>query len=62
MGWASGSQILEDVWNTVKKHIPKNKHKTVAAKLVDIFENSDCDTVCEVEELCALVHDHGEEE
>ncbi len=62
MGWASGSELLEYVWDTVKKEIPRARRKHVAQRLVDIFEGADCDTVCEVEELCKLVHDHSEDE
>lgn len=62
MGWASGSEIAGDVWDLFKKHVPKDKKKKVAKKLVHIFEMHDCDTICEVQELCKLAHDHHEDD
>lgn len=47
MGWASGSGIAEDVWEAVKKYIPKEDLKKVAGRLIDIFEAEDCDTMQE---------------
>ena len=47
MGWASGSELAENLWAIVKKHIPKNKHKVVAEALIQEFENADCDTMHE---------------
>ena len=52
MGWASGSELAEDVWTLVRKYIPKNALKQVASKLIDLFENRDCDTIEECEQLC----------
>ena len=51
MGWASGSELAEEIWDIVKKYIPKNKKKKVAKQLVEAFEDRDCDTMCEAEEL-----------
>lgn len=47
MGWASGSGIAQNVWDEVKKYIPKDKQKTVAKSIIDIFEQEDCDTMQE---------------
>jgi hypothetical protein len=51
MGWASGSEIAESIWDAVKKSIPKKDQKKVAKKIIEIFENNDCDTIEEAEEL-----------
>jgi hypothetical protein len=52
MGWASGSELAEDIWTLVRKYIPKRVRKRVARKLIDLFENRDCDTIDECEQLC----------
>jgi hypothetical protein len=62
MGWAGGSELAETVWEIVKNHIPKDSKKRVAKRIVAAFEHHDCDTICEVEELCKLAHDHSEDE
>lgn len=51
MGWAGGSGMAADVWKLVRSHIPESKRKRIAKKLVDIFENEDCDTMDEAELL-----------
>jgi putative lipoic acid-binding regulatory protein len=43
MGWASGSELADDVWKVVKKYIPKDKKKEVAIKIVDLFQDYDAD-------------------
>jgi len=52
MGWASGSELAESVWSLVRDHIPQRRRKEVALDLIDLFENMDCDTIEECEELC----------
>ena len=44
MGWCGGAQIAEDVWSLIRPHIPAEKRRTVAGKIVDIFEDEDADT------------------
>lgn len=51
MGWASGSAIAEAVWDIVSPFIPVKHHEKVAKELVTLFENEDCDTMYEAEEL-----------
>lgn len=51
MGWAGGSGIASDVWDLVRKYVPDNQRKTVALKLIDVFEDNDCDTMNECERL-----------
>lgn len=47
MGWASGSYLAEEVWETLKKAkvLPaqKQRRQNLARKLVDLFENQDAD-------------------
>lgn len=62
MGWASGSIIAEQIWDLIKKEIPKNKQKKIAKKIIDIFESEDCDTIDEAEELCLAAGRSLEEE
>ena len=45
MGWARGAEIAEEVWDLFKKHIPKEKRKKMANKLIDLFEGHDCDAI-----------------
>jgi hypothetical protein len=51
MGWASGSELAEEVWELVREYIPKRKREQVAKDLVNIFEDHDCDTMEEAELL-----------
>lgn len=43
MGWCSGSQLANEVWDEVKAFIPDEKQKDVAKEIVDIFSNHDAD-------------------
>lgn len=48
MGWASGSEIAAAIVKEAKKAIPdKKKRSKFYARLIDIFENADCDTLDE---------------
>jgi len=51
MGWASGSEIAEDVYDLIRKYVPTKERKRVAGKIIDIFEHHDCDTMYECEVL-----------
>jgi hypothetical protein len=51
MGWAGGSGLAADIWDTVREYIPEEARKKVARKIVDLFENEDCDTMPEAELL-----------
>jgi hypothetical protein len=53
MGWASGSQLAEDVWRVVRPLISVKKRKKAAASIISLFEDHDCDTLYEAEELVA---------
>ena len=50
MGWASGSELLDDIWKALIKYIPEGISTVNAGKeLIEIFENYDCDTTYETE-------------
>jgi hypothetical protein len=51
MGWASGSELAEDVWTLVRRYTPIKDRQRIARKLVDIFEDRDADTMHEAERL-----------
>jgi hypothetical protein len=51
MGWASGSQLAEDVWSVVRPLISPKKRKKAAASIIELFEGHDCDTLYEAELL-----------
>lgn len=51
MGWAAGSEIAENIWNAVWPHIPKKSRGIVARRIIKIFEDADCDTMDECEQL-----------
>lgn len=52
MGWASGSGLAEDIWGLVREHIPKSKRSTIAKEFIEEFQDRDCDTIHECEQLC----------
>lgn len=49
MGWASGSRLADDIWDIVKDHLPEKKKKKLAKKIIEVFENMDCDTIMETD-------------
>jgi hypothetical protein len=51
MGWAGGSIIAERIWDMVRPHIPEKERETIARKFIDIFEQEDCDSMDECEQL-----------
>jgi hypothetical protein len=51
MGWSGGSEIAAEVWDLVKDFIPPKKRKRVAKQIVSLFEDQDCDTMYEAEDL-----------
>lgn len=52
MGWAGGSEMAADIWDLIEPLTNTSNRKKIAKKLIDIFENQDCDTIYECEELC----------
>ena len=52
MGWAGGSELADKVWHNVRTYIPKAEdRKRLAKKIIDLFEDEDCDTMDECETL-----------
>lgn len=69
MGWASGSELADKIWSSIKKienegvHIEEEIKAELALNLVNAFEEMDCDTMQEcdfVNEL--LVYDEDKYE
>jgi hypothetical protein len=52
MGGASGSAIAEQVWAIVQDEIPPSHTLKIAKAIIAVFENADCDTIYEAEDLC----------
>jgi len=52
MGWASGSRLAEDIWDAVRPELHPNKRRTIAKRIIDLFESEDCDTMQECSKLC----------
>lgn len=46
MGWAGGIELLDKVFDVIKHHVTTDKD-TIALQLVELFEDEDCDTICE---------------
>lgn len=51
MGWASGSELAEIVWDATRPYIHEKDRKIVANAVIDAFEDKDCDTMDECEQL-----------
>jgi hypothetical protein len=43
MGWASGSQLAERVYEHIRPWIPPNRRRQVAQYILDQFEGEDAD-------------------
>ena len=51
MGWASGSGLAESTWEIVREYVPSKNLKSVARQFISEFEEMDCDTIYECEQL-----------
>jgi hypothetical protein len=51
MGWGSGSSIARGVWAQVQEHLPAGKRNEIALAICKLFEDEDCDTLPEAEDL-----------
>lgn len=51
MGWASGSEIAERTWDLVREYIPEGVREGIAREFIEPFEDADCDTIYECEQL-----------
>lgn len=43
MGWSSGSQLAEKLWDEIRKYIPAKDHKKLARKIYSEFCEDDAD-------------------
>lgn len=43
MGWATGCEIAEDIWENVKVFISEDKYKEASKVIYEIFDNMDAD-------------------
>jgi hypothetical protein len=43
MGWCRGSYMAEDMWNKVRKYIPKEEKKSLANEIYEYFCDQDAD-------------------
>ena len=51
MGWASGSELAEQVWLQVRQYVPTKDRHVVARSIIAKFEDNDADTMEEAETL-----------
>jgi hypothetical protein len=51
MGWSSGVELAEKVWEIVKKEIPQYERARIARELVSAWLDMDCDNIDEAEDL-----------
>jgi len=50
MGWGSGAEIADAVWDQIRPYIRDSiMQKEAAQRIVEIFESHDCDTMFETE-------------
>jgi len=52
MGWASGSELAENLWDNLRPLIPAKNRKKAAKAVIAAVQDHDCDTVHECEQLC----------
>jgi hypothetical protein len=51
MGWSGGSELAGKIWDAVKAYLPEDKKGEIAFTIVDAFEDEDCDTMQETDDL-----------
>ena len=62
MGWASGTELAEDVWKLFRKYVPEKERTVVAKQLIEAFRDADWDTVDEAETLATDAKWYNEDE
>jgi len=62
MGWASGSELAESVWELFRKYVPEEERPRIAKQLIEAFRDHDWDTVDEAETLATDARWYNEEE
>ncbi len=43
MGWASGSELANQLWREIKPLVPKKNRESVATHIYETFSNADAD-------------------
>lgn len=51
MGWASGSEVGDQIWDNIRELIPEEHREEAARVVIDALEDQDCDTIYECENL-----------
>lgn len=49
MGWCSGGELADDVWDIILPHLSEEAKPLVAQQLIDVFEGKDCDVMQETQ-------------
>jgi len=49
MGWTTGSEIAQDLWNAIKDELNDKQKKKIKEAIIEVFEDFDCDTMYEVQ-------------
>lgn len=44
MGWASGTDLFNNIWGVVRMYVKPEERVAVCAKIIDSLEDSDWDT------------------
>lgn len=57
MGWASGSGLAEEIWDKVRRYVPKEERSRMAEEIYDLFVAQDADDWCDDDQL---IKDMGE--
>lgn len=51
MGWASGSEVGDDIWSGIRELILPENRQEAARTVINALEAADCDTIYECEQL-----------
>lgn len=43
MGWASGSELAENIWSAVERYLPEKEKQAVAFEIYNLFCDYDAD-------------------
>lgn len=47
MGWSGGSEMMEQIIAVLRPELGDKARERIYPKLIRIFEDQDCDTLCE---------------
>lgn len=63
MGWASGTDVADDLYDLLVDKISKKKMIDMTPDVIEIFECHDCDNMCESKwwEIYEENYDSGDE-